>query len=235
MGPALARLLLDLPGAVRGPTRRELLALVAGGPPLLLLGCRPRTLSRGTVDGGIPPDRAAGPTSPGPSPRPYAGHVLTADEWRTYELALARILPSGEGAGARETNVIGFVDAQLGTRLVAPALPLFRTGARLLDGWARRRHGRGFADLDEPAADAILDELSRGTIPASGIPQAALFAALVELALEGFLGDPIHGGNEEQRGWRAVGFAEPHRRTPGPVEAGAHHHPPPSAPDGGTR
>ena len=41
------------------------------------------------------------------------------------------------------------------------------------------------------------------------------FEGLHTLVLEGFLSDPVHGGNDGMIGWRAVGFPEPHLRKPG--------------------
>jgi gluconate 2-dehydrogenase gamma chain len=140
------------------------------------------------------------------------------DTVAVLDAAAARILPSDDGPGAREAKVGRFIERQLegDLRLLRPA---FDQLARLLDVWSRRSFKAGFAALPAAQQDAVLDQLAHGTIPVRGFPQAELFRALHTLALEGFLSDPVHGGNDGQVGWRAVGFPEPHLRKPG----GPHH------------
>jgi gluconate 2-dehydrogenase gamma chain len=135
------------------------------------------------------------------------------------ESAAARILPSDDGPGAREARVGRFIERQLAGPL-AELRPAFEALARLLDAWSRKAHGRGYAHLGVKEQDEVLAQLSRGAIPVRGFPQQAMFRALHSLVLEGFLSDPVHGGNHDQVGWRAIGFPEPHLRRPG----GTHGH-----------
>ena len=97
--------------------------------------------------------------------------------------------------------------------------PAFDQLARLLDLWSRKSSGQAFVALLPPAQDAVLEQLARGQIPIRGFPQEAMFRALHTLVLEGFLSDPVHGGNDGEAGWRAIGFPAPHLRKP----SGAHH------------
>jgi gluconate 2-dehydrogenase gamma chain len=195
--------LLPLLARLSRPSRRDLLRWAALSTTAI--GCRPH---RRAPDDGHP-------TPPAPPPPPQTGKVLGPAEWQTLECATSRILPSEGGAGAREARVIAFVDGQLATRELAPMAPIMLAGARLLDKWARARYQRAFAELDEPSQDAVLRALSRAEIPVKAFPQAEFFRALHMLTLEGFLSDPIHGGNADMVGWQAIGFPEPHLRTPG--------------------
>ena len=43
-------------------------------------------------------------------------------------------------------------------------------------------------------------------------PEEAVFRALHTLTLEGYLSDPVHGGNDGETGWKAIGFSAPHLR-----------------------
>ena len=137
---------------------------------------------------------------------------LDAPTLRTLDAATARILPSGDGPGAREAKVLRFIDLQVAGPLqrLRPALV---AGASVLDQWGRKRHALPFAEVEPAAQDRILGELSRGEIPAPGFPQREVFRLLHTLTLEGFLSDPVHGGNHQQVGWRALGFHAPHRRS----------------------
>jgi gluconate 2-dehydrogenase gamma chain len=130
------------------------------------------------------------------------------------EAAAARILPADGSPGAREANVGRFIDRQLAGSLAA-LRPAFEQLAKLLDLWARKSYGKRFLLLAPAEQDAVLEQLARGRIPVRSFPQEAMFRALHTLTLEGFLSDPIHGGNEGQIGWRSIGFAEPHLRRPG--------------------
>jgi hypothetical protein len=137
------------------------------------------------------------------------GQEAPTDTLPVLDAAAARILPSDDGPGAREARVGRFIARQLEGDL-RELRPAFDQLARLLDLWSRRSFQSGFAELPAARQDAVLDQLARGTIPVRGLPQAELFRALHTLVLEGFLSDPVHGGNDGQAGWRAVGFSQPH-------------------------
>ena len=132
---------------------------------------------------------------------------------QALEAACARILPSSDGPGAREAKVLRFIDLQLAGPLQA-IRPAMLACASLLDQWARARYGgKVFAGLAEAEQDFVLGQLSRGGLQVTGFPQREVFKALHSLTLEGFLSDPVHGGNHQQLGWKALGIAAPHRRT----------------------
>jgi gluconate 2-dehydrogenase gamma chain len=143
---------------------------------------------------------------------PPEGAVLQAG-YRPIEAAVDRILPSREGTGAREAKVMRFIERQLASDF-ALLLPAMKQGALLIDRVAEAKHKKPFADLDPASQDRILGLLARGELPITGFPQKEWFSVLLTLTLEGFLSDPIHGGNADQIGWRSIGFAEPHRRLP---------------------
>jgi gluconate 2-dehydrogenase gamma chain len=136
------------------------------------------------------------------------------DTLAVLEAAAARIIPSEDGPGAREAKVGRFIERQLAGDL-RELRPAFEQLARLLDLWAGRAYGKPFVALAAAEQDVGLEMLAHGQIPARGLPQEAMFRALHTLALEGFLSDPVHGGNDGQVGWRFVSFPEPHLRKPG--------------------
>ena len=142
---------------------------------------------------------------------------LPTDTFAVLDAAACRILPSDGSAGAREAKVGRFIERQLSAGL-APLRPAFDQLARLLDIWSLKSFGEPFAALAPEAQDEVLAQLAHGRIPARGVPQQALFRALHTLTLEGFLSDPVHGGNDGEAGWRSIGFPEPHLR-----QRGGHH------------
>ncbi len=147
--------------------------------------------------------------------RSVRAQELPTDTFAVLDACADRILPSEEAMpGAREAKVGRFIERQLGGGLGA-LRPAFEQLARLLDLWSRKTYGAPFTAISADRQDLILGQLSRGEIPARGLPQQAMFRALHTMTLEGFLSDPAHGGNEGGIGWRAIGFPEPHLRTPG--------------------
>jgi gluconate 2-dehydrogenase gamma chain len=203
-----------------------------GGPLLHLLpALEPlRRLSRRAVVGAAAPVAAialvsagckreapAPPPLPAPAPPPpRAGRVLGAAAWAALEAVTERILPSDDGPGAREAGVVAFIDAQLATPVLRPIAAALTTTADLLDRWATARHGVPFARLGPAVQDEILGQLARGTLPVKNFPQREAFRALHALTLEGFLSDPVHGGNAGMVGWRAIDFPEPGVRPTAP-------------------
>ena len=151
--------------------------------------------------------------------RKLGAQELPSDTFAVLEAAAARILPSEGTPGAREAKVGRFIERQLAGSL-SGLRPAFDQLARLLDLWARKSFGKSFTALAAGEQDATLAQLSRGQVPVRGFPQQSMFRALHTLTLEGFLSDPVHGGNDGEVGWRAIGFPEPHLRKPG----GGHGH-----------
>ena len=131
--------------------------------------------------------------------------VPSADTFAILDAAACRILPSDDGPGAREAQVGRFIQRQLEGDL-RDLRPAFDQLALLLD---RLAQPGGFVALPPAQKDAIL-----ARVAGAGGVQEALFRGLHSLVLEGFLSDPIHGGNDREVGWRAIGFPTPHLRTP---------------------
>jgi gluconate 2-dehydrogenase gamma chain len=201
-----AGLLLRLLPALAPLRRFSRRSLLAGAAPVTALwleaGCRRPA----------PP-----PPAPSPPAATRAGQVLSAAAWAAIEAATARILPSDDGPGAREAHVVAFIDAQLATPVLRAIAPAISMTADLLDRWSTARHGAPFARLGPAAQDEILTALAGGRLPVKSFPQREAFRALHTLTLEGFLGDPIHGGNAGMVGWRSIGFPEPALRAAEPI------------------
>lgn len=124
---------------------------------------------------------------------------FTPQQAADYEAFASQIFPTDETPGAKEANVVHFVDFALSE--IEP------------------QNKRDFAK----ALDALNAEVKKSA------PQAASFAALtprqkpeVMMAFEksnefgmlkfyavaGFFGDPSDGGNKDQIGWKLIGFED---------------------------
>ncbi len=138
------------------------------------------------------PRPGAPPTSPTPGPP-----ARTAD---TLDAALERIVP-----GAAKAQVRRYVDRQLALPHFAGLQGLVRHGTKLLEKVARREAGGPFQTLDAASQDELLARFQTGQVKTK-FPTAKWFAVVHAFALEGWLGDPKHGGNADRRGWKAIGW-----------------------------
>jgi gluconate 2-dehydrogenase gamma chain len=128
--------------------------------------------------------------------------VLTSERRRTLEALVDRILPGIEGPGAAATGVATAVEGAI----VDPFLRRLRPGIEKaldgLDARAEEKHARAFSACTSSEQDELLDELGRDAHPMMRM----FLRTAIALSLEGLLGDPVHGGNRDGRGWSAVGL-----------------------------
>jgi gluconate 2-dehydrogenase gamma chain len=175
------------------------------------------------------------PWRPGVADEPHygtePGTFLTDNERSALDAFTARLIPSDDtGPGAREADLITFIDRQLagyygrgqrwymqgpfsdpldtqGYQSEQPPAQLIRDGLAALDAHCRHKHdGRGFAELSEDEQDAVLTALDEEEIEFNGLSAKAFFDFVHEITIEGFFADPIYGGNRNMAGWRLVGF-----------------------------
>ncbi len=170
------------------------LALASGALGLLGLGCR----SRGRRE----------EPSPGPIP---------ADLDAILEAASARMLPSDDGPGAREAGVIEYLRAALELPVYGAQRRSLLDGARRMEAVARRDWGTGFTSLSPEDQDRVLVHLQAGREDEGDFDGTRSIHDLLSLSLEGFLGDPQHGGNRGEVGWEFIGY-----RPGGPRSCGGH-------------
>lgn len=140
---------------------------------------------------------------------------FTGAEALTVMAAAERILPSDEsGPGATEANVVVYIDRQLagpygrdkyrytktpwiesvpehGYQGKESPRELYRSGIRQLGG--------DFAKLPAADQDNRLMEMEK----------TYFFQMLRTHTIEGFMCDPLHGGNAGMIGWQLVGFPGP--------------------------
>jgi gluconate 2-dehydrogenase gamma chain len=173
--------------------RRRLLAGGAALPALALEGCQRRR---------PPAQRTSGVHAEPP------GHVLDAAQWEALRAACARLIPTDADPGASEANVVGFIDLQLTTPQIGSFKEEILAGLRKLDELARGEGASSFAALKPEAQDRALARLQRG-LRLEGTRQGSrhFFLVLLTLTLEGFLCDPVYGGNRDEVGWRFLRFS----------------------------
>ena len=126
--------------------------------------------------------------------------VLNERETALLLALCEQILPDDELPGAKEAGVLGYIDRQLSGALKRFA-GTYRKGLGALDKL-------GFLDKSFDERTLLLERAEAGEV--RGVPGA--FVRLVaDHTLQGFFGDPKHGGNRGESAWRMLGIGQGHR------------------------
>jgi gluconate 2-dehydrogenase gamma chain len=200
-------------------SRRSLLVAGAAAIPIVSLPLIPRA-------------RAAG--LEGVELHGYQPVFFTPAEWAFVMAACDRLIPAGgRGPGALECNVPVFIDQQLHGGLgddvymqgpfpteYAPTLgfqnphtpqQMYRIGIKLAQQASQQAHGKPFEQLSEVDKDAFLTDLEKNKVdfPAMGEPRlnsGTFFKQILGDTKNGYLADPMYGGNKDMKAWVAIGF-----------------------------
>ena len=84
---------------------------------------------------------------------------------------------------------------------------------RILDGCQRlqilsqEQFADDFALLPPEDQDAVLRHVENGRVDTDTFSGQPWLHDLLELTLEGLLGDPVHGGNRDELGWSLISYA----------------------------
>ena len=167
-----------------------------------------------------------------PSPaRAYSPRCFNSEEWAFLHAACARLIPTDEnGPGAVELGVPEFIDREMdgafghaanwymqGPHATAPPelgyqSPLtpravYRAGIAAVDAHCRKMFSnKSFSELPITQQDAVLTDLEKGTLDFDNVSGKSFFGFLLQNTKEGYLADPIHGGNKNMGSWKMIGF-----------------------------
>jgi gluconate 2-dehydrogenase gamma chain len=173
------------------------------------------------------------PSSPLPLPEPVeAGPLvfLSADQAKLVGAIFDRLIPADDvSVGAVEAGCVTFLDHQLagpygkgtsrytlgpfqrGTPEQGNQSPMgpaafYRHGLPELAACVQETFEKPFTDLSPAQQDTFLESMESGKARFRSIPSDTLFALLLQNVKEGYLADPIYGGNKDMAGWKMIGF-----------------------------
>jgi gluconate 2-dehydrogenase gamma chain len=136
---------------------------------------------------------------------------LSEDEARTLEAICDRIVPSDQDPGAAWAGVVNFIDKQL----VGPYRKLqktYRLGLAATHETSLAMFGKRFTALTGEQADEVLRKIEKGEASGNTWKQVSpkeFFSLVVAHTMQGFYGDPRHGGNRERVSWKMVRLPYP--------------------------
>jgi len=126
---------------------------------------------------------------------------LTAAEGRTLEALCEQIVPADQTPGAAWAGAVNYIDRQL----MGPfrkQRDAYRGGLAALDRAALQSGGRPFAALEPARQKALLSSLHG---EARQSEARRFFGMAIAHTMQGYYGDPRHGGNREAVSWRMLG------------------------------
>ena len=208
--------------------RRQLL----GSSAMALLMSSPE--ARATIiKGGLPwkPGSADPPTAVTPG----GWHYFTLQEAKTVEAIVDRLIPPDpQTPGGKDIGCAVFIDRQLagsygrnenlymmgpfqqGTKQQGPQSPLtaaqqYRKALAALDDACRNKYGgKSFADLSDEQKDEAIAGLENGSFKLNDFDGQSFFTLILTDTRNGFLADPIYGGNKDMAAWKMIGFPGTH-------------------------
>lgn len=136
---------------------------------------------------------------------------FNVDEARMLAAISDQIIPPDQDPGAAWAGVVNFIDRQLcGPYKHLQAI--YRRGLAGVDQSSRALYGRGFADLLSDQQIEALRQLEAGKAPGAIWKQVScseFFGYVVDHTMQGFYGDPRHGGNRDGVSWKMLGLPYP--------------------------
>lgn len=136
---------------------------------------------------------------------------FTIDEARALAAISDQIVPPDQDPGASWAGVVNYIDRQL----CGPYRNLqmsYRLGLAGIDESSRALHGKLFADLETLQQIEILHLVEDNEAPGpiwKQISSAEFFDSVVDHTMQGFYGDPRHGGNREGVSWKMLNLPYP--------------------------
>jgi gluconate 2-dehydrogenase gamma chain len=136
---------------------------------------------------------------------------LTVEEARTLAAICDQIIPPDEDPGAAWAGVVNYIDRQL----CGPLRHLrnaYRQGISSVNQSSRKLYGADFADLAAAKQIELLTMMEQGGAPAEAwkrVSSQEFFYVAVDQTMQGFYGDPRHGGNRDGAGWKMLGIPYP--------------------------
>jgi gluconate 2-dehydrogenase gamma chain len=192
-----------------------------------------RTVRAAVIKSGLPWKPGSG--DPPDAVRPGGWRYFTPQEAVTVEAIVVRLLPADQlSPGGKDCGCAVFIDRQLagpygsfdgyylagpfqkGTKQQGPQssetpTQSYRRALAALDNACRAKYsGKVFAELTDDQKDEAIKGLEDGSLKLEGTDGQEFFKLILKNTQNGFLADPIYGGNKDAVSWKMIGFPGAH-------------------------
>jgi gluconate 2-dehydrogenase gamma chain len=165
-----------------------------------------------------------------PAPEPQTLLVLSAAEAAFMAAVADTMIPADAlSPSGTDCGIVTFVDRQLasawgggakmyrsgpfrkgkpehGYQLALSPREFFAAGIAATNAWSRKLHGKDYDRLAPKEREEALKALEAGKAELGDFNGREFFVALLDVVMEGFLADPIYGGNKDKAAWKMIGF-----------------------------
>jgi gluconate 2-dehydrogenase gamma chain len=129
---------------------------------------------------------------------------FTVSQAALVENIAEQIVPADEHPGGKSAGVVLYIDGILAGRFGKFYKNRYEEGLDMVDVVSQKRFTRNFASLSPEQQISILKALESGDAVADS--GRDFFALLLQHIMEGYYGDPQHGGNRDEASWKMIGF-----------------------------
>ncbi len=122
-----------------------------------------------------------------------------------------QIIPPDEDPGAAWAGVVNYIDRQLCGAL-KHLRDTYRDGVSAVEQTSQSLYGANFASLAAERQIELLRRMEQGDVPRqpwTKLPSQDFFALVLDHTMQGFYGDPRHGGNRDAASWKMLGIPYP--------------------------
>ena len=136
-----------------------------------------------------------------PAPAASIWKFFTPQEAALVDALCEQIVPADHDPGARQAGTVHYIDRQL-TGPLKRFAKSYRAGLPKLDQACLTATGSKFLALPFPEQTRFLESVEKGE--AKNL--AAFFSMVIDHTMQGFYGDPKHGGNSGAVSWKMLGI-----------------------------
>ena len=136
---------------------------------------------------------------------------FTVTEARTLAALSDQIIPPDNNPGAQWAGVVNYIDIQL-CGPYQDLRPVYREGLAELDKISTKQFGHDFATLAADSQMTLLKSIEQGKASSDlsvAATQKSFFYLVLDHTMQGFYGDPRHGGNRERTSWKMLALPYP--------------------------
>ena len=136
---------------------------------------------------------------------------FTWEEGQTVAAICERLIPAEQDPGAMDAGVVNFIDLQL----MGPYKRYrasYRQGIKGIEEASLRMFGHRFTELSPEKKDEVLKQIEAGGATGEAwkdLSSRDFFSLILSHTMQGYYGDPRHGGNRGRVSWQMLGLPYP--------------------------
>ena len=113
-------------------------------------------------------------------------------------------IPSDADPGGKAAGVVFYIDGVLAGPYGKFYRSNYEEGLAMIDATSQKQFGNAFASLSSDHQATILQDLQAGHSRRES--RHEFFGLLWRHVMEGYYGDPSHGGNRDGASWKMINF-----------------------------